>query len=30
MREMYFGKEPDFGTVMADIRELERVFNARE
>jgi len=30
MREMYFGKEPDFDTVMADIRELERAFNAHE
>jgi hypothetical protein len=30
MREMYFGKEPDFDTVMADIRELERAFNERE
>jgi hypothetical protein len=30
MREMYFGREPDFDTVMTDIRELERAFNARE
>ena len=30
MREMYFDKEPDFDTVMTDIRELERAFNARE
>ncbi|MGO8815196.1 MAG: nucleotidyl transferase AbiEii/AbiGii toxin family protein [Terriglobia bacterium] len=28
MREMYFGGEPDFDAVMADIRELERAFNA--
>jgi hypothetical protein len=28
MREMYFGKEPDYNAVMTDIRELERVFNA--
>ena len=30
MREMYFGSEPDFDTVMADVRELERAFNAGE
>jgi hypothetical protein len=30
MREMYFGREPDFDGVMADIRELERAFNERE
>jgi len=30
MREMYLGKQPDFDTVMNDIRELERAFNARE
>ena len=30
MREMYFGREPDFNAVMTDIRELEKAFNARE
>jgi hypothetical protein len=30
MREMYFGREPDFDAVMTDIRELERAFNERE
>jgi hypothetical protein len=29
MREMYFGQEPDFDSVMTDIRELEKAFNAR-
>jgi Nucleotidyl transferase AbiEii toxin, Type IV TA system len=29
MREMYFGQEPDFNAVMADIRELEKAFNAQ-
>jgi hypothetical protein len=29
MREMYFGQEPDFDTVMTNIRELEKVFNER-
>jgi hypothetical protein len=28
--EMYFGEEPDFDNVMTGIRELKRVFNARE
>lgn len=27
MREMYFGREPDFDEVMNDIRELEAAFN---
>jgi hypothetical protein len=30
MREMYFGREPDFNVVMTDIRELEKAFNERE
>jgi len=30
MREMYFGREPDFDAVMTDIRELEMAFNERE
>jgi len=30
MREMYFGREPDFSAVMTDIRELEKAFNGRE
>jgi hypothetical protein len=27
MREMYFGNEPDFDSVMNDVREVERVIN---
>ena len=30
MREVYFGREPDFNAVMTDIRELEKAFNERE
>jgi hypothetical protein len=30
MREMCFGKEPDFDTVMTDVRKLERGFSAWE
>ena len=29
MREMYFGKEPDFDSVMNDIRQLEEALNRR-
>ena len=30
MREMYFGREPEFDAVMNDVRRLEETFNEQE